>query len=679
MTRREVLALFAAPQSVGYRDYSRCLPDYIRNLAESAYRRRNQALAELTTPEKIHARRQWARETFWKLAGGAPARSPLNARVTGSFERPGYRVEKLLYESRPEFHVPANLYIPSTGRPPFPGVLFQMGHSFNGKAYDSYQRCCQALARLGFLVLAFDPMGQGERVYYPNAQGTRTRLGSSDDEHTVPGKQMILYGETASRLQVWDAVRSLDYLAAHPLADPKRLASTGQSGGGTLTMLLAAVDDRLACAAVAMGNTENFACAGFNAPGSTDDAEQDFLGSGPAGFDRWDLLYPLAPKPLLIGASAKDAFGTYSPNYIANGVEEYAKLARVYEILGAKDKIEWYESPLPHGLQYDSRMGIYNWFRRWLQGEPAPLAEEPTTAPEPETVLWVAPSGNVVRSFSGQTAFRLNQRKVERTRRDPLFTAKPASERFRSLRRVASRAADVEAVEVESEAGVFIPAWLFHPRRPDSSKPTLLLAEPGGRNGRWREGELYQELASQGFAVCVPDVRGIGDTAPEFQRGAVGHARSHNQEEAWAWASLILGRPLLVQRVTDLLAVAAACRNALPGRKVALAAQGKMTVPAAFAASFDSRIDSLYLSGGLISFQSVVNTEDYQHPFANFLPELLLHSDLPEVTASVAPRKVTLAGMVDAAGRAADVAEVRRLYPQAEVRSTAAWTSAAWV
>jgi hypothetical protein len=113
-----------------------------------------------------------------------------------------------------------------------------MGHTLNGKGDGTYQLSCQTLAGLGYLVLGFDPMGQGERTYYPDTVPSRSRLGA-DEEHTYPGRQMVLKGITSTRLQTWDSVRSLDYLASHPLVDPNRLASTGQSGGGTTTMMLA--------------------------------------------------------------------------------------------------------------------------------------------------------------------------------------------------------------------------------------------------------------------------------------------------------------------------------------------------------------------------------------------------------------------------------------------------------
>ena len=675
MTRRELLVGSAGwwasrAAGAGYRDYSRCLPDYLRDLAAEAYRKRNTALAKLVTPQAIQARQRWVRATFWSLAGAAPERTPLNARTVGGFERKGYRVENVVYESVPELHIAANLYIPAGAKPPLPGVLFQMGHSLNGKASETYQRCCQGLARLGYLVLAFDPMGQGERVYYQDAHGGRTRLGSADDEHTVPGKQMMLVGDTSTRLQTWDAVRSLDYLAAHPLVDPKKLASTGQSGGGTLTMLLAAVDDRLAAAVVCAGNTENFACANFNPPGSTDDAEQDFLGSGPVGFDRWDLLYPLAPKPLLIVSSEKDFFGTYSSNYIASGREEFDKLRKVYGVLGAPDRLAWQTTPLPHGLSYDSRMQVYHWFGRWLKGESKPVADEPPTEVEKDATLWVSAGGSVVRSFGSQTPFSLNRaRRVTRGKGSweaLLGVEKPAPGlKAAVLGRAASlKGVDVEAIEVASAPKVWVPAWVVRPKAATAGRPALVALEPGGRNLRWREGQLYQELAAAGRAVCVPDLRGVGDLAPEFGRGAANYARSHNSEENYAWASLILGKPLLGQRVTDLLALVEAL-----GGPVVVAASGKMTVVALFAAALDDRIQGLYLAGGLVSFRSIVETENYDHPFASFVPRILEYTDLPEVVAGLAPRRVVLAGPVDGAGRPAAVAGSGHV----EVRREAAW------
>ena len=685
MTRRQLLSAatsFVLPlRGADYRDYSRCLADYLGDLARQAYARRNVEIARLKTPEAIRARQRWVRDTFWKLAGGMPERTPLNARTAGAFERPGYRLEKVVYESQPGFHVSANLYIPASGKPPFPGVLFQMGHTTNGKAGDLYQRCCQGLAKLGYLVLAFDPMGQGERTYYPGRLPSLSRLGA-DEEHTAPGRQMLLFGDTSTRLQVWDSIRSLDYLAGHPMADPTRLASTGQSGGGTTTMLLAAVDDRLAAAAASCPISENYACAGFNPPGSTDDAEQNFVASGPESFDRWDLFYPLAPKPLLVLVSDKDFFGTYSPNYISSGREEFGKLQKVYAALGVPDRLAWHGTPLPHGLAYDMRLRIYNWFGRWLKGSAEPVREEPPTAPEPEAALFVTEKGSVVQSLGSHTPFSLNRKRAAPAapaRLEELLRLERSAEPARAavLGRTSFEKVTVDAIEVPSAPRVWVPAWLFQPKRPDPSKPVLVMLESGGR-GSWHEGELFDQLASQGYVVCAPDLRGTGDLTPEFSRGAARHAREHNSEEHWAWASLILGRPLAGQRVTDILAVIDALR-ALPefaGRRIVVAAQGMPATPALFAAALAPSIDALYLAGGLVSFRNLVDTESYSQPFGNFVPRLLNHTDLPEVAAKLAPRRVVLAGAVDGAGKRMAAAEVRAIYAQAanvEVRPDPGW------
>jgi dienelactone hydrolase len=684
VTRRELIALPAAlaaagqPQfpGVSYRSYARCLPDYLRDLAARAYQARNAEMAKLTTSEAVRKRQAWARATFWKLSGGMPERTPLNARTVGSFERDGYRVEKVLYESLPNFPIPANLYIPAAPKPPLPGVLFQMGHTSNGKAGDSYQRCCQVLARLGFLVLAFDPMGQGERVYYPDAAHQRTRLASSDAEHTTPGRQMLLVGDSAIRMQVWDAVRSLDYLAAHPLVDPKRLASTGQSGGGTQTMHLLAVDDRLAAAVVCSGNTENFACASFNPPGSTDDAEQDFVYSGPLGFDRWDVFCPFAPKPLLITVSDHDSFGTYSSNYIANGWEEFQKLRKVYAVMGKDKNLAWSDTPLPHGLSYDSRLEVYNFMRLHLQDKAKAIDEEPPTSPEPDATLFVCAGGNVD-SLKSDTPFQMTRARKTKKSEMPLerllrIDRPAAGVRLTVLRRVPSKDIWVEAVEVQSAPRVWVPAWVFRPRRNDASKPVVLALDAYGRLRGWHEGELYQNLAVKGYTVCVPDLRGMGDMSPEYSRGHAPRARSHQDEENYSWASLILGKPLVGQRTTDILALAESLRGNAP---FVLAASGRLTLPALFAAALDPKITQVYLSGGLVSYRSIVDSEEYNAPFSDFVPDILLHTDLPEIAASLAPRRLRLAGTIDATGEHVPEEKVRAIYggSHIEVRPRAQW------
>jgi dienelactone hydrolase len=635
-------------------------------------------LAKLVSADAIAARQKWVRSTLWKLIGGMPERMPLNARTTGTFERDRYRVENLIFESQPGLFVSANLYVPKQDAKSFPAVLFQSGHYEEGKAFPNYQRCCQSLAQLGFVVLAFDPMGQGERVAYPNSSGIRSRLPDVDAEHTTPGKQMLLYGDTATRFQLWDAIRAMDYLVSLPSVDAKRIGSTGHSGGGTLTMLLACADDRLAVAAPCMGNTENVAALPFLPPGSTDDAEQDFVNSGPLGFDRWDLLYSFAPKPVLIWPSDRDFYATYSPNYVSNGWQEFQKLKAVYTVLGHTQAVKWADTPLPHSLAYDSRLLIYNWFSRWLKNDNTPVREEPPVAPEPESNLRATESGSVVRSLGSKTPFVLNrERKVTRTpvpldtligarRPAPGLTAK-------TLAKVRSGKVSVEALEVNSAPGVWLPLWLLVAEGAPKDKPVLLVLDPQDAERLWFQPDADAVLTPGSPVVCAADTRGVGALTPEYSPGAHAYAAWHEQEENYAWGSLILGNPLVGQRVTDILAITAALR-----RPVRIAASGKMTVPALFAAALDKNIEALYLAGGISSFQDIVDTEQYKHPFANFVPNFLNHTDLPDLAASIAPRRVVLAGPVDAKGETLDPAGARNVYTSTNVvvEPKADWSAA---
>ena len=222
------------------------------------------------------------------------------------------------------------------------------------------------------------------------------------------------------------------------------------------------------------------------------------------------------------------------------------------------------------------------------------------------------------------------------------------------------------------------------PFKEDAHKPILVLLEPGGR-ANWREDGLYDQLASEGYVVCAPDLRNQGDLRPEFGRGVRGHADTHNSEEHYAWSSLILGKPLLGQRVTDIRAILQGIRSRAEwsGRVVAIAASGFTTVPALFAAAIDKRLDRLYLSGGLLSFEALCQEPDYQQPFGNFVPDLLLHTDLPAIAKELVPSPITLAGAVDGAGRALPIEQVRSVYPESgtegriRLKAAARWEAAA--
>src|SRR5262249_27818920 len=229
--------------------------------------------------------------------GGHLGRTPVSPRDSGPDERSGYRIEKLVFESRPRLYVTANLYVPAAeGR--HPAILGPLGHSANGKAWPSYQKLFSNFARKGYVVLAYDPFGQGERIEYPGTRPSQSAIGASaTSEHEYAGRRLILLGANFSLFRVWDGIRGIDYLLTRAEVDPERIGCCGQSGGGTLTQFLAALDDRIRVAVVSEGNTENAAHAEVEPPGSADDAEQNIVPALSHGIDRADLLYAFAPKP----------------------------------------------------------------------------------------------------------------------------------------------------------------------------------------------------------------------------------------------------------------------------------------------------------------------------------------------------------------------------------------------
>ena len=184
------------------------------------------------------------------LGGLPPADTPLNPRVTGTVEGDGFRIEKIIFESQPRHYVTANLYLPlnrPAGRTA--AVLFLSGHHNTAKVVPEYQNVCQTLVRAGLVVLAPDPVGQGERLSYFEPDTKNNPVGVGTRDHDYAAAQGRFLGDTLARYMLHDAMRGIDYLISRPEVDAAKIGVTGNSGGGTQTSLVMLADPRVAAAA----------------------------------------------------------------------------------------------------------------------------------------------------------------------------------------------------------------------------------------------------------------------------------------------------------------------------------------------------------------------------------------------------------------------------------------------
>jgi hypothetical protein len=249
-----VLALLLAPflnspSLLSQQNSQDRLLGWMDQIAQEQLRRRETVLAGIRSVADAERRKQIVRQKILSLVGGLPDYpGPLNPRTTGTIMGDGYAIEKVIFESLPGFYVTANLYRPShSGR--YPGILLQAGHTQEGKPEG--QRLAANLALKGFVVLAFDPVGQGEREQTYDRRVDRPLAGWSVPEHIQAGAQSILIGESVARYFIWDAKRALDYLVSRPEVDAARLGAVGCSGGGALTTFIGALDQRVKAVAPA--------------------------------------------------------------------------------------------------------------------------------------------------------------------------------------------------------------------------------------------------------------------------------------------------------------------------------------------------------------------------------------------------------------------------------------------
>jgi cephalosporin-C deacetylase-like acetyl esterase len=674
-------------------DYSRDLERYLIRLANDARERRKHVIDGISTRQQVVERQQSVVADLWKMLGGPFDRTPLNARVTGVVERPGYRIEKLVFESRPRLYVTANLYVPAaTGR--HPAILGPLGHSENGKAWPSYQKLFSNLARKGYVVLAYDPFGQGERIQYPGAHPGESALpGGADGEHDYAGRRLILLGANFGLFRAWDGIRGIDYLVTRPEVDPERIGCCGQSGGATMTQFLAALDGRIRAAVVSEGNTENLAEADVEPPGSADDAEQNIVPALSRGIDRADLLYAFAPKPLLMLITLHDAGHTYSPEYVTGTLDFLDEYKRAYGLLDAGDRVSLQMTTGRHGYAYEMRRATYAWFNRWLDMRDADDGEV-SQAVESDATLFVTPSGFVATSLGGETALSLTRQMSEGVHPPASLSADAVRTRIRTVLGIEESTGPVsrgrvlatirragyqaQQFELTCDSEIRTPGWLLTPDGAGPSTPTVLyLGEAPAWSSVAEDAFAERLCAKGGCRVAVIDVRGRGDCAIGYpQRGRFYFPERITDEAYLTWFTLMLGRPLLGGQVYDTLRALDHFRSRpdIINVPLSLVGDGPHGVIALYAAALDQRVGAVALRKTITDYRSLAGAERYNQPFGIYAYGILREFDLPDVANAAGPRPVLLLDPVTPLGEPAGAA-VRGLYkssPNVTVRTTTA-------
>ena len=665
----------AQPQNRSDRNFWSDWPALLTVEMNQARNRRLVDLAAIRSAAQAHQRMAMVRSKLWELIGGVPDRTPLNPQITGTMNRGAYRIENIVFESFPKVYVTANLYLPTSGKPPYPTILAPVGHSENGKAYHYYQHLYQNLARQGYVVLSYDPFGQGERLQYIDSKTSRSRYGPTG-EHSQAGRPMVLMGESFALYCAWDGIRGLDYLLSRPEVDATRLGCTGQSGGGTMTMYLAALEPRLHAAVVSDGNTDDVAGPFFDPPGATADAEQNIVGGLPFGIDRGDLLLAFAPKPLLICYTPHDEGETYSPVYEESTKNIYGEMQRVYELMGTKDRVGLFASHLPHSLNFFNRAQVYAWFNRWFKDSTAETTEAPLDR-FPEERLNATSTGQVLTSLGGRSVVQLNADRAEASISKSEFlnasmnTAKVRAQAEKALAgllalpqqrlplhsRVRSsnprNSVVIEEVQFESEPGMRIPGWFLRPSTSRHRLPTVLYLTDDGEDDVVAEPGSMDRVLAAGYAVCAISPRGLGLTVLRFPGAGPHYYGGLPLEERFAWTCLVMGRPIVGQKVWDTLRAIdyLISRPDVDASTIRIVGVGSLGLAAMMAALLDQRVRSVLVDRTLVSYASILQSETYSVDLAWFVPGILRKFDLPQIAVAISPRPYWILNGVAANGQ----------------------------
>jgi cephalosporin-C deacetylase-like acetyl esterase len=589
---------------------------WMDRIAQGQLDAREKEIAAVRTIADAARRKETVRRKIVAALGGLPDYAGLlNARVTGQIQADGYVIEKVIYESLPGFYVTANLYRPNRpGR--YPAVLLQAGHTQEGKAEPQW--LAANLALKGFVSLAFDPAGQGEREQTYDPQLKAPAAGWSVNEHIHAGAQASLAGESLTRYFIWDAKRSIDYLVSRPEVDPLRVGAAGCSGGGALTTFIGALDSRLK--AVIPACFPNSFRLLFT--GADPHSEMTLPGHLAIGLDTADFVELSAPTPWLLQATEEDYFTPPGARMM------YEEARRWYRLYGAEDRIAFFVGPGGHGTPRVSREAVYRWLIRWLNDGHGDDYDVPVKIYSNQELL-VTKTGRVEDEPGSRKVYELILDSLQAKRKSGT-SAELAAElrslgistdgsapRVKVLEEAAGEGFQNQHIQFESEPGIEIDARLYVPASSGRKPAVLLLA------GKLSD-LLAPKIAAAGRVVLVLEPR--HSLSYDDRRPYVGDWLANTRADQ-------IGVSLPARRAHDILrGVDLLCsrKDVDPG-SIRGGAQGVKGIWLLLAAAADPRIQKVWLDKTPYSlFEALQNTLNTNLSDA-VIPGFALHWDLEDL------------------------------------------------
>jgi cephalosporin-C deacetylase-like acetyl esterase len=673
---------------------------------EARLREANRADAELWG--QVKTRSDWERFRDRRLQalrvslGSWPdAPKELKVRVTGSHEGEGYQVNNLVFQSRRGLVVTANLYRPAKAASSMPGILIAHSHH-RPKHNGTCQDMAMTWARSGCLVLVPDLVGHGERRQHSFGDASPFDYHARYDA----GVQLHLAGESLMGWLVWDMMRCVDVLLMQKGVDPERIILISEpAGGGDLAAVTTALDKRITCALVNnFGGPEpesayplaKDAELSFNYAGSGSwESTRNLRLSAREGFLPWTIIASIAPRRLLY----------YHEFYWDKDQDPvWKRLQRVYGFYDAEGSLagmggSGFVAGSPpantHWLAINREI-TYPIFERWF-ALANPRREYSKQRPADDLMCLTAdvvkdfrrePLRVIVSRFADEQLTQARQALAKLSvpqRRDRLSKAwsqllgnvTPAAdpvvaglpEEGQSLGQVR-----VERLHLRTEPGIVVPVILLVPPVKEAKAPVVVcLAQEGKQEFLKRHAAAIAELLDHGVAVCLPDVRGTGESSPGEGRGRASAAASIAASE---W---MLGQSLLGARVRDVRSVLRHLRRhpKLDARRLALWGDSfaevnppdrDLRVPhnagarppqaeplggllALLGGLFEEEVRAIYVRRGLSDCRSVLENELMYIPQDVVVPAVLKTGDLCDLAATFAPRPLWLEGLVDGMNR----------------------------